>query len=780
MNEVLIVLEIAGFDQLQRERPYQLDADWTDFFARLDGSCRLVSVPAPYDLGATLRQIDGQLAPLEARERALRPLAAAFDTWDDLATPDLATLVAALPEALRAEADALLAREIGTPRARWGQVLDRLAQPLWRIGPLRSYRQEVRRQQELGLRGLRHFLLAWLPAGSRAAPLIQAIQDTFDTAAWEADLPSILAGPYQHQFDHLAPLDPGHPAVALLTAYERQGAWDNSVFHRVLQLPLPVALCVDVEEVDPRLATWLVDQADVSKRQALSERQGPRDVRAEEQYASAQRMQEALTTQQLHALRFVFAVFGPTPEALDDGVRQVQDALGSRMRLMRPPGAQRALEQFFRPVPTRLINAPARRRYEPSRGAAVSVPFGVRKPTRAEGVEVVNVDGAPLTLDLFGERRAAHGLIAGVTGIGKTFAINCWLRRLAVLHGIQVVLYEPQGHGRHLAASCGAGARHLLLSTHHHANVLDVVISQSRAGEPPAVLRQIEHVITQLSVLLASNTAGGATIVPRAWSGLERGVLALALQQLYAPWAADLGQLAPEDTPILADLCAVLHDLAIHEVDVEVRERALALAGEIHLRLVRGPHGAMFNATTNIDWAFEGADVLAFDFSELEAGYLQTFYYSAAFGALYRHIHNPHRRPMRPILAAIDEFRIMAQVPGLREFVASLMKHGRAFGGHVWVIDQDFHVLDGPDEASQSIITNSTFRAIFHQETRNAERVGETLDGIRPHHVRAITKPVRGQCVVSWKGSGAAARENQVVVGRVEPTAEEFAFFRRT
>jgi type IV secretory pathway VirB4 component len=188
----------------------------------------------------------------------------------------------------------------------------------------------------------------------------------------------------------------------------------------------------------------------------------------------------------------------------------------------------------------------------------------------------------------------------------------------------------------------------------------------------------------------------------------------------------------------------------------------------------------MFNATTNIDWAFDGADVLAFDFSELEVGYLQTFYYSAAFGALYRHIHNPHRRPMRPVLAAIDEFRIMAQVPGLREFVASMMKHGRAFGGHLWVIDQDFHVLDGPDEASQSIITNTTFRAIFHQETRNAERVGETLDGIRPHHVRAITKPVRGQCVVSWKGSGAAARENQVVVGRVEPTAEEFAFFRRT
>lgn len=773
-----IILEVAGFDQLQREQPEGLDAEWTDFFARLDGPCRMLSLPTPFDLLPAQQRLQEQLGPLEARERALRPLAEVLDGWEPHAAPEhLAGLLAGLPPALRAELDSLLGDHDRGDYATWAHALDTLAQPLWRIGPLRSYRQELRGHQSQRLRGLRHFLLAWPPPGVRAEHLIRAVEDTFDTAAWEADLPALLPGAYTERGAYLQPDDVRHPHIALLAAYDRQGEWSPDIIHRALLLDVDVALCVDGGLVNAAAGAYLVDHTEVSARGTLEQGGGPRNVRAEQKYRSAHRLQELLATQKLHELRLVLAVFGSSPEALESNVRIVQQAFGRKLSLMRPVGGQALLERFFRPLATAEIAAPVRARREPSRGLAVSVPFGVRKPSAAAGVEFLRDGATPLMLELFRPGRAAHAFGVGTTGTGKTVALSCWARRLAALEGVQIVLYEPLGKGAALARSCGAGARHLVLDTRQRANPLDVVVASGAAGEAPPVLRQVEHVTTRLSVLLASNVGGGETISPRAWSSLERGTLALALADVYAPWADDLDQLSREDTPTLADLCDALSGVAVAEDDPAGASTARALAREIDLRLVRGPYGAMFNGATTIDWQLDRYDVLAFDFSRLEAGYLQTFYYDAAFGALLRHLYSPLRNRRRPVLGIIDEYGIMARVAGMRAFVASFLKHARNYNGHLWLWDQDYHRIDAGDDDSQSIITNSPVRFFLRQESRNAQRIAETIDGIRPHHVRAIQRARVGECVLSWKPEGAEGRAHEVLLGGVVPTAEEWSYF---
>lgn len=431
----LITLEIDGFDQLQREHPETLDLEWVDFFARLDGPVRLLSLPAPFDLGPALEQIQAQLGPLEARERALAPLAEALDTWEAGTTPERLTgLLADLPPILRDELAELLGDRERGDKATWAPALDALAQPLWRIGPLRSYRQELRGYAAHNLRGLRHFLLAWLPPGARPAHLIRAVEDTFDTHARETALPSIQPGTYTDQPDVLQPDDPRHPYVAFLTAYDRQGRWSPDILHR-------------------------------------------------------------------------------------------------------------------------------------------------------------------------------------------------------------------------------------------------------------------------------------------------------------------------------------------------------ALAREIQLRLVRGPYRAMFQGATTIEWQLDRFDVLCYDFSQVPAGYLQTIYYDAAFGALLRHLYDPQRDRRRPVLGIIDEYGIMARVPGMRAFVASYMKHARNYNGHLWLFDQDYHRIDAGDDDSQSIVTNSPIRFFMRQESKNARRIAETIDGIRPHHVHAIQRARVGECVLSWKPDGSGGRAHEVVIGRVVPTAEEWSYF---
>jgi len=772
-----IILEIAGFDQLQREHPGSLDLEWTDFFARLDGPCRMLSLPTPFDLLPVQQQIQGQLGPLEARERALKPLAEVLDEWEPQAAPEhLAELLAGLPPALRAELETLLGDD-RQAQTSWARALDALTQPLWRIGPLRSYRQELRGHQRLKVRGLRHFLLAWMPPGVRAEHIIRAVEDTFDTGAWEADLPSILPGSYTEQGTYLQPDNVRHPHIAMLAAYDRQGEWSPDIIHRALQLGVDVALCVDTGLVNAATGGYLVDHTEVSARGALEEASGPRNVRAEQKYRSAHQLQEMLATQKLHELRLVLAVFGSSPEALESNIRIVQQAFGRKLSLMRPAGGQALLEQFFRPVATTEIRAPVRPRREPSRGVAVSVPFGVRRPTEAAGVEFLRDGATPIMLDLFVPGRAAHGFGVGTTGIGKTVSLSCWARRLAVLEDVQIILYEPLGKGAALARSCGAGGRHLVLDTHQRANPLDMVVAGGAEGEAPPLLRQVEHVITRLSVLLATNANGGEAIIPRAWSSVERGALGLAIADVYAPWADTLDQLPLEDTPTLADLCDALSSVAGAEDDPDTVHTARALAREISLRLVKGPYGAMFNGITTIDWQLDRYDVLCFDFSKLEAGYLQTFYYDAAFGALLRHLYNPLRDRRRPVLGIIDEYGIMARVAGMRSFVASFMKHARNYNGHLWLWDQDYHRVDAGDDDSQSIITNSPVRFFMRQESRNAQRIAETIDGIRPHHVRAIQRATVGRCVLSWKPDGAEGRMHEVLMGKVQPTAEEWSFF---
>jgi len=775
----LITLEIDGFDQLQRENPETLDLEWVDFFARLDGPVRLLSLPAPFDLEPALEQIQEQLGPLEARERALEPLASALDAWEMGVTPNhLAELLTGLPPVLRDELAGLLGDRDRGDEATWARALDALAQPLWRIGPLRSYRQELRGYASHNLRGLRHFLLAWLPPGARPAHLIRAVEDTFDTHARETALPSILPGTYTDQPDYLQPDDPRHPHVAFLTAYDRQGRWSPDILHRALQLTIDVALCIDAKTVDRSRAAFLVDHTEVASRSALEEQGGPRNVRAERKHASAYELQAALATQQLHELRIVLAVFGSSPDELDGNVRIVEQAFGKKLSLMRPSGAQRALEQFFRPLATDRIASPVRPRFEPSRGLAVSVPFGVRKPSEAQGIEFLRSGTTPLMFDLFVPGRAAHAFGVGLTGIGKTVSLSCWARRLAALEGVQIVLYEPLGKGAALARSCGAGARHLILDTRQRANPLDVVVSRGAEGEPPPLLQQVEHVTTRLGVLLGTNVGGGETIIPRPWTSEERGVLTIAIADVYAPWEA-LDQIGLEETPTLADLCDALSSLATAEAqdDPATARTATALAREIHLRLVRGPYSTMFQGTTTIEWQLDRFDVLAYDFSKVPAGYLQTIYYDSAFGALLRHLYDPQRDRRRPVLGIIDEYGIMARVPGMRAFVASYMKHARNYNGHLWLFDQDYHRIDAGDDDSQSIVTNSPIRFFMRQESKNARRIADTIDGIRPHHVHAIQRAKVGECVLSWKPDGSGGRAHEVVIGRVVPTAEEWSYF---
>lgn len=667
---------------------------------------------------------------------------------------------------------------LAADRETWLRVLDSLGTPLWKRRWLKAERQMYDGfGRETALRGLHHYVMLWLPDRARPETHQAAMETIFDTGVTLSDLPPFLRGAYRERATYLEPVEAGlYPYLALLVAWDLQGTWDISTLHRILVLDMDVAIAMDVRHVPRAKTDWIVTHMQASLQNKLSDGKGPRDVRSERKLDAAMRVQEILDHQALHEFLLTIAVFAPTLDALEINVQRVKGEAGQRLRLEQVAGAQAELVKFFGPTPTKQIHCPIEHRRVPSKAVAVAMPFGLRKPDRTDGPLWLLQGDTPIFFNPFANKRAAHTLVVGQTGSGKTFAINVWAMRL-MLQGVQVVLYEPQGHSERLVNAAGQGGARYVLSTQQQINPLDVkVTTRGESGEPPSIAQQAELVSAQLSVLLGTAIETGGddegSFRARAWSSIERGLLSMAMEHVYAPY--DLETLTTARTPLLTELCDALSDLDEPE--------AKALAREIDIALVRGPNGEMFNARTSVDWNFTH-DMTAYDFSEIPQGVLRVFFYGEAFGALNRYVRSKQRDRRRVLVAQIDEFGYMAKSSGgLKWFAAMAMKTWRTFGAHLWLIDQNACTYLGQegDGATQTIFQNTPVKFIMRQDPPDAKLLEQNVKGLRPVHVDRITHQKRGEVVVVWSGDDPNSLYDEVFEGYVFANDDELRAFMGT
>lgn len=849
MHEPL-VLRIQGFAQEQRDDPFSIEESWIPFFAGSDYPLRLISLTTRFDLREPKDRMQQRLVALSRRAEVLAPFQHILRVWDDdeeraaLLTqlpqpvqetvarmaapavardgldlwnqideedsplvmteevPPAAVLIAAYMEHLTPQAQTLIAAalqdgDVHDPEV-WDAALERLSRPLWRRRWLQEYRAMYQRlDTQIALRSLRHYMVAWLDQSVRPDDYASTVSRAFGTGAFPDELPPILRGRYVERCglknddgSYLEPEEPYHPHIAVLTnSGPLKGQWDTTVLHRILGLDLDIALCIDVQPVSRTRMEFDADQK-ITAREAQRRRgsDGPRDARAERELESAYQLQHDLNTEAPHDVRIVIAVCGDSLDDLAANVRAVKQAGGTRLPLMRVPGQQGALAAFFGSTPTKQIDAMTRPHRMLSHGVAVTVPFGLRRPDRTDGIIWLFSGATPIMFDPFRDKRAAHMTVLGKTGSGKTYALQTWALRL-LQEGVQVVVYEPQGHFRRLISSCGVGGARYILNTNQGLNVLDSIASRGEAGEPPSLSQQIQYVISQLSVLLGRTemTARGEEVFSaKVWTDEEKGALEMALQYLYEPWADSLDTLAPSETPILSDLCTMLRKIApTFTGDFEpYGAAARKVAALIDMRLIMTRAGATFNTLTTVDWNF-GSDAIAYDFSQIPDGALRIFYYAKAFGELHRAIRDPQRDRSRPLVAIIDEFRYMAAVPSLARFAADATKTWRTFGAALVSADQDAHTYLGtenssPDEAMFSVWLNSTAKVFFRQDAADAERIQQKVQGMMPFHAQQITRLPRGNCVMVWESDDPTQIHNEVHMGEVVGIDAEHRTFSNT
>lgn len=574
----------------------------------------------------------------------------------------------------------------------------------------RRYYEEL--QQEAHYQRSICGIAQWLEEGSGSdVSIARGISASFDTYAWSEDFPPLFEGQYQlkgphRDFPHwhLSPQarPGGRHYFALLSTYEFFPVLWN--FHRpikkILDLPYPMAIAVDIPKThDRNEAISQVEGTVLASRVHLA------TSIAEDSRSSKKLADCHLTLRQLnegdvlHEVQVIIAIAAADRQSLRKAVDDLINVTKPYF-LLRPEVGQAQLEatKFFGTHRSKHIRTPATSWQMVSRELALLfAPLGYRKLSGLSGtLRGQSGDGQyPFFFNSWGlEKKATHELWVGLTGAGKTFALNINLTRQYVEEAVPFDLLEPMGHGKLLADTLNMP--HFRPSAQDtQLNPLDIMY--------PDVTEQVTHVIRIIETLLGRQFAGTQT------GNHQKALLGQALVRLYGK--SDIATIPIESTPLLTDLCTVLQSLGDKQ---QVQRIARDLADEIAgLCTGSGPYAAFTNAHTNLDLSFHGRKtprVFSFDAMSSDPELL-ALAYTQVLSAMRRDALVDDS----PRVIAVDEVYRLMRHPSLLDFLIEAVKTFRTRRKKVIVVDQQMLIFG--EGKARLIFENCPIRVIFNQRS---------------------------------------------------------------
>lgn len=520
----------------------------------------------------------------------------------------------------------------------------------------------------------------WSDQNPRA--LAGGMASAFDTPVIEGAWPALFNGRYEIRagaFPHLVPdgRPGGRPLWAILTSYEFAPATWN--FFRpllsLLRLNIPLALAVDISKTYDRNAAIDALESIIQAYQVHLAGVSGEDSRSVQRIADCRRaLQEINNGDALHMVQITVAVAADNLRTLRERVHTVINETRAWFSLRQEAGELLARSVgFFTAKPTKEINVPATTWPVTSRELAVMLsPLGYRKLSATDGVLRGEAVGAayPVFHNSWRDKRATHEVWVGVSGFGKTFALNCYLTREYAENGVPFDLLEPMGHGKHIAEAFGLPWT-VMSAKATRLNPQDVMF--------PTMIEQVSHVTRIYETVLGRALSGSQR------QNLERGLLGEALEILYRGFA-HLDGVTPDVAPACDVVCDVLSGLGDKE---STRQIATDLADEIAgLCTGCGPWAQFLNGATNVDLTRGGRESIGprvFSFHELESDpILQALAYTQVLSAIRR----DSLIDEQPRIIAVDEVYRLMRHPSLLDFLIEAAKTFRTRRKKLICVDQ--------------------------------------------------------------------------------------------
>jgi hypothetical protein len=744
--------------------------------AECDFPTRWIGLNQGFDLAAVRRRVGEKLHACVAIQRTIHPLIVAVDAVIAGAEHDLYAVVAEFSPDQHATLTRLVRETLGfvppwegdpadVAIDAWFDLADALEALTWPIPWLHELRRFYETLEQGWVRRAAYYLLTW--EGANVQP--ESIEATLHLATGRPvrrrdQLPSILSCAYTPGTSYLTPRRPGAPYLTTLLAYDVQGTWTARTLHNLMATPFDLAIAVDVQTVPHHRAMRSAELA-FSGTQALLRDSGIKDAAAERRHQAAELLLHELTHQGFHQVQIAVLVTGDSPAQLDTHVAEVQARAGSQLSLtrIRSAAVQAELLKLWSTTPSSALTIPQLRRNMLSKGVGCCAGLlGYHRPDATDGV-FWGLDAqrrAPLFFDLFKDNQAAHQVILGQTGGGKTVFLNTIALRSAA-EGYRVISLDAFRNGERLAAAAAAGARCYSLGLDTPINICDVVYDGERW-----LPNQTQHVIGQLAYLLGDpgkNADGRDCYIPRRFSPEERGLLDRALANVYRNFGVT-PDTPVQQMPILSDVTQALRELHVDEADAIARQLQILLFG--HPDPAQGEptaQGRAFNGHTEVDWDFS-SDISCYDFSRVPDEF-KALYYVLAIGATKRWMRHPARDKRRPTLLQLDEFGYAAQVEAVMNLAVEICKTARKYRVGIMLIDQNPSTFLG-DVSGRQIFENAAAVIAFHLEEVAARQLGEANSALTPEHLRFLVDARKGAYVAIvgkdvYVGSNQLSRREQ-------------------
>lgn len=743
-----------------------LELDLAAWFVARDYPVRLLAYSQAFQMKKAIAHIQQAQAGMERIQHAVAPLLRAIDAslgGDSSADP--AGALRSIPPHILV---ILLETFAPTPviqqlpagegsvgvdddRTRWAMLADAFDMVLWRLPWTKEAIRFYQALEQRHLRAATYLMITWEPPDVSAQSLITTLRHAFRRPVERLDyLPSVLPCAYTEQMRRLEPREADRPYYALLHSYDMQDEWDAATLHPLLASNYDVAIAIDIVTLSRNRAQRLAEMAHNAANLVAKDKK-LLDMRAERVTRDAQYALHEMRHQTLHEIQLAVLVGGATPEELEINIADIRDRLGPKLRLMRAAGAQGEVLKLWSTALRTRLEAPWKPRTQLSHAVGCLAGIvGLHRTNATDGI-FLGIDAirrAPIFMDLFKQNQAAHTVILGKTGYGKTVFLNLLAERASAVAGMQVIGIDAFANGFRIEAAL-AGAKCYAIGLNQIVNILDVVYGHDTDGG--WLPNQVLHVVGQLSLLLGEpgqTPDGKKRYIPRAFSTRERGVLGRVIQALYQERHIT-PDTATRETPILANLLRMLEaeqDAVATELAIDLR---YLLYGSIQPAVVElTPEGAAFNGHTTIDWNFN-RDVIYYDFKQVPE-ILLPFYYLQAIGAINRYLRQSGRDTRRKIFLEIDEFGYAAQVEAVARLAVEICKTARKYGCGIVLVDQNpLTFLES--ESGRQIYENATARILFHLDDMAARQIGAAMSDLTPEHIAFLPQAQPGECLAVIK-----------------------------
>jgi hypothetical protein len=721
------------------------------FFAQREFSMRLLGHSSRFPMQAPIRTLRSAIQPRERLAQQVRPVRAAIDAWQD--TPSALTALLAeldattrqgLWQALVGHPD-LGAWEDGTATIdQWAAFADALDGLFWRIPWAKEAIRMYELMEQRVLRSAQYHLLTWEPddVSEQAIrlPLANAIRRSVQRVT---NLPPIISGGYQERLAFLEPDTVGQPLLAVLLSYDCAGEWNATLFHDLISQNMDLSIALDITTMSRSKAQRVAEMAYNAARLVANDRRLV-DTRGEQVVVDAREVLTQLKAQTLHQIQIAILVRGTTRDELEANVVTVRDLFGPRLKLFRPLGAQGAALKLFSTTPRSRLDAPWKPRTQLSKavGCAAGM-IGFHRPRQTQGIFVgIDRNGRfPIFINLFDQNQAAHMIISGMSGYGKTVLLNLLAERAASLNQMQVIGIDAFGNGLRVARAIQDCVCYQV-GLEHTINILDVIYGWETEGGWEN--NQILHVVAQLVMLLGEpgeSVDGKKRFIPLTLQSGERGVLALAVKRLYRQFGVTPDTLVAT-MPTLTDLIAVLEAMG----DTVAAQFALRLRyllyGSSTAMDDKTPDGVAFDGQTTIDWQFHQA-IVYYDFRTVPE-LLLPFFYLQALGAIWRYIRTRHIT--QDVFLMIDEFGYASQIEAVTTATWVIAKTARKYRLGMVLVDQTMKpFLDTP--TGRQLHANAAAHFFFHMQDVEAQDVARAMSVITPRGQQFICDAEPGQCL---------------------------------